>query len=108
MLLMLLIASILVQHLVSLVVNMIVCLSDDDSMSWQHFRGGHHAYVVHYQELEDFIVDGPAVLNDKSMGLVYKGVYSDIEVLQFPASTYVHVKADVTSILPLLTASQCV
>ncbi|KAG5221681.1 ATP-dependent DNA helicase [Salix suchowensis] len=82
--------------------------SHEESRSQHQVYGGHHAFIASYQELQDFIVDGPAILDNKRTGLVFKGVYSDVEVLQFPASVYIHIKADITSILPFLTAGQCV
>ncbi|KAG5223139.1 hypothetical protein IMY05_C1357000100 [Salix suchowensis] len=77
--------------------------------SFRHgFRGGHLACIFDYGELEDFIVAGPAILNLARVGVVFVDVYSDIEVLHFPASTYIYVKADVTCILPLLAGQQCI
>ncbi|KAF9488596.1 hypothetical protein BDN71DRAFT_1436027 [Pleurotus eryngii] len=50
----------------------------------------------------------PTMDDVDKIGLVFKGVYSDIEVLQYPDSTFLHVKADITDILPFLTACACV
>lgn len=73
-----------------------------------YLTGGHLARVIHYRELENFVVDRPTVDDVDKIGLVFKGVYSDIEVLQYPDSTFLHVKADITDILPFLTARACV
>ncbi|KDQ32275.1 hypothetical protein PLEOSDRAFT_1100770 [Pleurotus ostreatus PC15] len=70
--------------------------------------GGHLSRVIHYGELEDFVVNGPVVEDIDNLGLIFKGLYSDIEVLEYPPSIYLHVKADVAVILPLLTARECV
>ncbi|KAG5220769.1 hypothetical protein IMY05_C4521000700 [Salix suchowensis] len=73
-----------------------------------HLVGGHLARVLHYSELEDYVINGPVVKEVNKVGLIFHGVYSDIEVLQYPASVYLHVKADVTIILPLLSARECI
>ncbi|KAG5220667.1 ATP-dependent DNA helicase [Salix suchowensis] len=82
--------------------------SSENPQRGHRMIGGHLSRVIHYSELEDFIVNGPVVEDIDNLGLIFKGVYTDIEVLQYPPSIYLHVKADVTDILPLLTARECV